>query len=128
MGIKTHRFLQIVLFFHCILITMTGKSQPIVEQQLIHSIEQAPTDSARFIRMGFLADYFFAIKNFSKADSLIESRIMLAEKTTSPGLILRAYFDNAGYNSTGTSTVNRLEITKQYIDRAMAYAKANNLN
>lgn len=102
------------------------QGQQLVEESLIRQYENADTDSVRVVKIGQLADYYFAVKNFSSGDSLIEKQIMLAEASLNPNLILKAYFENAGYNSTGTFTKDRSQITKDYIERALDYAKAGN--
>jgi hypothetical protein len=110
----------------CILFcTSTGaQAQQVVEDSLLRRFEEARNDSERVMILERLSDYYYAVKNFRKGDSLIEKQIILAESTLNPSLILKSYFNNAGYNSSGTSTHDRSQITKEYIERALAYAQA----
>lgn len=124
-----------VRFFYwviCILIPaiapLPAGAQRGVEERLLRRYSEATTDSERVVRIGPLADYYYANKDFHKADSLIEKQIMLAEASMSPGLALRAYFGNAGYRSTGSGTKNRSQETREYIDRAIEYARLHNRN
>lgn len=102
------------------------QGQQLVEGKLIKKYEEAKSDSIRLSKLSHLSDYYYAIKSFAKGDSIIEKQIILAEASLNSNLILKAYFGNAGYNSSGSSTKDRSVITKDYIDRAMAYAKAGN--
>lgn len=112
--------------FLLVLFYFTTWSQQLIEDKLIQQYEESKTDSIKIIRLGQLSEYYYAIKNFPKGDSVIEKQINLAEASLNPNLILSAYFKNAGFNSSGTSTLGQYEITKQYIERAIEYAKAKN--
>ncbi len=98
-----------------------------IEDSLFRSYSMAQSDSDRIVSLGRLSDYYYANKNFSKGDSLIEKQIMLAEESMNRKLILFALFGNAGYRSTGKSTKDRSQNTVAYIKRALEYAKTNNL-
>lgn len=101
--------------------------QPGIEENLIRSCREAGSDSDRIVRMGRLSDYYYANKNFSSGDSLIEKQIMLAEASLNQRLVLMAYFGNAGYRYAGTSTKDHFQNTLDYIKRALEYAKTNEL-
>lgn len=121
-------FLQVILIFLSLITTATTHAQQYVEDNLIRNCREAKNDSDYIVKMGWLSDYYYANKNFLKGDSVIEKQIMRAEATLNRNLILLAYFDNAGYRSTGTSTRSRSKNTETYIKRALEYAKANELN
>jgi hypothetical protein len=121
-------FLQVILIFLSLLTTANVQAQQNVEDNLVRNCREAKNDSDYIVKMGWLSDYYYANKNFLKGDSVIEKQIMRAESTLNRNLILLAYFDNAGYRSTGTSTRNRSKNTEIYIKRALEYAKANDLS
>ena len=120
--IFSHKSLWVVAL---IMSSLVAQSQRAVEEKLYRRYNEARSDSEQIIGIGQLADYFYANKNFQKADSLIEKQIMLAEATLRPNLVLLAYFGNAGFRSTGTTTRNRSANTKDYIQRALEYARVN---
>jgi len=99
-----------------------------VEEKFKQQFEQARSDSEKIVSLGRFAEYQYAIKNFAKGDSLIEKEIMLAESTLKKKLVLKVYFGNAGYLSTGIVTSDREKNTFEYIRRALEYAKANDYN
>ncbi len=111
-----------------VILPFISRAQRMIEEKLLRRLEAAGSDSERVIRIGPVADYYYANKDFEKADSLIEKQIMWAESTLSPSLSLLAYFGNAGYRSTGTSTRNRSKNTREYIERAIEYARLHNRN
>ncbi len=121
-------FIQAIVIFLLLLAPGIVHTQQDVEDKLIRNCAEAKNDSDYIVKMGWLSDYYYANKIFSKGDSVIEKQIMRAEATLNRNLILLAYFDNAGYRSTGTSTRSRSENTEVYIRRALEYAKANELN
>src|SRR5688572_26967187 len=93
------------------------KSQPEIENKLKLRINQASSDSERIVRLGQLSQYYYANKDFTKGDSLIEKQIMLAETTLRQNLVLMAYFGNAAYQSPGVATKDRSKSTTSYILR-----------
>jgi hypothetical protein len=95
-----------------------------IEKNLYQKYNAAKSDIEKINQLGQLAEYFYANKNFQKGDSLIEKQIMLAEATLNSQLILQTYFNNAGYLSTKSATNDRSKNTREYIKRALAYAKA----
>ncbi len=125
MNINARHILKLGILFYFLFNAYSGVSQQLVEENLIQKFEQSKNDSDRILKLGHLVDYYYSIKEFKKGDSLIEKQIILAEETLNPNLIIKAYFGNAGYRSTGTTTIDRSQITKRYIERALAYAKAN---
>lgn len=108
--------------------SLQAMGQNTVEEKLWNKYKQAHSDSTIIVSIGELAHFYFANKDFDKADSLIERQIMLAEATLKPKLVLNAYFGNAGYQSTAATTRDRSENTRKYIERAMEYARVNNFN
>lgn len=104
-----------------------GYSQPLLEENLREKIAGAGSDSERIVRLGQLADYYYANKDFDRGDSLIEKQFMLAGASLSQNLNILAYFTNPGYRSTGVSTTNRSKNAINYIKRALAYAKEHDL-
>lgn len=118
------RFTTLVL---SLLISFYGRSQADIETSLITNCQLATSDSDRIIKMGRLSDYYYANKDFTSGDSLIEKQIMLAEASLKQHLILLAYFNNAGYRFAGTSTKDHFQNTADYIHRALEYAKTNEL-
>lgn len=101
--------------------------QDFIEKSLINKYNEARSDSDRILQLGQLSAYYFANKDFVKGDSLIEKQIMLAEATLNKNLIILAYFGNAGYRSPGAATKDRSINAIEYINRALGYAKANDL-
>ena len=101
--------------------------QDFIEKSLINKYNEARSDSDRILQLGQLSAYYFANKDFVKGDSVIEKQIMLAEATLNKNLIILAYFGNAGYRSPGAATKDRSINAIEYINRALGYAKANDL-
>lgn len=127
---RRHHFgllLRLGLILLLVAICSLAKSQQYIEDSLVRSCQFASSDSDRIVKMGRLSHYYYANKNFTSGDSLIEKQIMLAEASLNQRLILLAYFGNAGYNYTGASTKDHSQNTIEYIKRAMEYAKANDL-
>ncbi len=116
----------ILLLLPLTVCSLVSRSQQVVEETLLQRYREARSDSEQIVRMGQLSDYYYANKKFVKADSLIEKQIMLAEATMNPNLVLLAYFGNAGFRSTGTTTKDRSHNTRDYIIRALEYARLNN--
>ncbi len=112
-----------------IAIPCLSRSQQKVEDSLYQRYNKAINDEDRIKSLGALSDYYYANKNFSKGDSLIEKQIMLAEATMNQKLVLAAFFGNAGYRYTQAlnKTKDRSQNITLYINRALEYAKANNL-
>jgi len=124
-------FSRALIFFRvvCVFLLLSGlqvlHAQQNVEDSLIRKCRESKSDSELFENLRSLSDYYYANKDFEKGDSVIEKQIMHAEASMNKGLILNAYFNNAGYLSTGTSTIDRSKNTVNYINRALNYAKAN---
>lgn len=116
---RLRRTLLLLSFSYC----FNLNAQDNLEDRLIRETGVVATDSGRIMALGQLSDYYYASKQFSKGDSVIEKLIMLAEQTLNQNLVLFAYFGNVGYRSTGTSTKDRSKNTIVYINRALAYAK-----
>jgi hypothetical protein len=125
---KTNRFfLGVIFFILTSLWVMNAGAQQNVEDNLVRNCREATNDSDYIVKTGWLSDYYYANKNFLKGDSVIEKQIMRAEASLNRNLILIAYFENAGYRSTGTSTRSRSKNTEIYFKRALEYARANEL-
>ena len=122
------RFYKILLLVPLLVFSNVTRCQQLIEEKLIQQYKEARSDSGKLNNLIRLSDYYYAIKKFTKGDSIIEKQIILAEASLNANLILKAYFHNAGYNSSGASTKDRSAITKEYIERAIAYAKANNFS
>ncbi len=127
---RHHHFsllMQITAALLLTFISFIAQTQPAIESRLIHNCRVANSDSDRIIEMGRLSDYYYANKDFTSGDSLIEKQIMLAEASLNQRLILLAYFGNAGYRFAGTSTKGHFQNTADYITRALEYAKSHEL-
>lgn len=119
--------LSCIFFISAVTSATSLHAQQYLEDSLIRNCQTAKTEVEKIESLGRLSDYYFANKNFSEGDSLIEKQIMLAEATLDQKLITMVLFGNAAYKSTGTSTIDRSKNTKDYIKRALAYARANDL-
>ena len=102
-------------------------AQTDIENTLIRNFQDAKSDTGRIHSLSLLADYYFANKDFKKGDSVIERQIMLAEASLDEKLILSTLFGNPGYNYTHTYTRDRLHSTRDYITKALNYAKSAGL-
>ena len=121
-----NRFTRGITFlFISIFIFVQAPAQNSIEDGLRHDYLKAGSDTSRIHALGFLADFYFANKNFIPGDSVIEKQIMLAEETVNEKFILAALFGNAGYNYTHTFTRDRLQSTRAYITRALNFAKSS---
>lgn len=100
--------------------------QPPVEQTLIKNFNKAKGVANQVVALMQLSDYYYAIKEFTKGDSIIEKQIILAESSLDTRLALLAYFQNAAFQSSALNTKEQSLNTRGYIERAMAYARANN--
>lgn len=119
--------MRLLLLLLWVVSNKTARAQPFIEESLRQKITASGSDSERIINLGHLSAYYYANKDFEKGDSLIEKQIMLAGASLNQNLILLAYFNNAGYRSTGASTTNRSKNTVNYIKRALDYAKEHDL-
>lgn len=120
------RFIFILLF----LSSQTGPgiyAQHNLEQKLNRQLEDAKTDSARIVVLGKLADYYYAEKNESKGDSLIEKQIMLAEESRSQNQLIIAFFGNASFKNAVSSTKEVSKKRLGYIRQALNFAKRTGL-
>src|SRR5687768_12389284 len=120
--------LRFIFILSLIAISPSIRAQRHIEDSLIRSCNAAKTDLEQIDRYGRLSDYYYANKDFSKGDSLIERQLMMAEATLDRKLILFVLFGNAGYRATGTATKDRSKNTIVYVKRALEYAKANELS
>ncbi len=127
MFFTSRHFLKIGLFFHFLLFAYISAGQQLSEQYFVRKYESSKTIAEKVLSLKYLSDYYYTIKNFAKGDSVIEKLIIEAEASLNTDLALLAYFENAGYNSSGISTIERSEITKEYINRALEFAKEKNL-
>ena len=98
-----------------------------IEEKLRKACFNAGSDSERVVRLNDLARFYIATREFSKGDSTIERQIMIAESTQNQRLILFSYFNNAGYRSSNASNKDRSASTISYVNRALGYARANEL-
>jgi len=122
---RHNTLLRLGIFILFTVFSLDIYGQQIIETQLQQTVQQAKSDSERIISLEKLSDYYYANKEFEKGDSVIEKQIMYAEATMKTDLIQEAYFNNAGYRSTSTSTIDRSKNTVNYINRALEYAKAH---
>ena len=106
---------------------LAGLGQSNLEEKLRIACFESATDSEKIIRLDQLSRFYYATKNFTRGDSAIERQIMLAEASQSQGLAIFALFGNVGYRSTTASTRSRSGISLAYINRALGYARANEL-
>ncbi len=118
---------HLIIVFLLTAICPAINGQQYIEDSLLRSVNSSRSEVEKIKNLERLSDYYYANKNFTAGDSLIEKQIMLAESTLDRQQVLRALFANAGYRSTGASTKDRSNNTKSYIERALDYAKANNL-
>lgn len=121
------RWFGTFLFLLLGLIPPAIQGQPVIEQRLIRDFVAARTDSARTLILGQLSQYYYANKDFEKADSLVGQQIMIAEATLSRRLILNAYFNNPACFAAATATKERSKNTRTFIKRGLDYAKSNDL-
>lgn len=110
----------------CLTQPLTLTAQRTVEDRLYQAYSTA-ADSNRIYLLKQLSDYYYAKKDFAKGDSIIEKMIMRAEATMDRKKVLYAYYQNAGYSSTGTSTLARSGNSLLYTNRALDYAKATGM-
>lgn len=122
-GIRRRNLLLVLAF----VLSVTGFTQQKLEGKILGAYAAADSDSSRIMVLRELSDYYYGVREYARGDSVIEKMIMLADASMSQGLALMAYFGNAGYQSTGAATKHRSRVTRDYIQRAMAYARARGL-
>lgn len=113
----------LIILFPCIPVF----SQTSPELKLFEFINRSRSDSERISRMGELCKYYYANKTFDKADSVFERQIMLAESTLTPRIVLNAYFNNTSYLVYAAETKERTRNIRDFLQRALDYAKAKDL-
>jgi hypothetical protein len=102
-------------------------AQVVLPKVLLQQQQQIKSDSDRFVFLHTLSEYYFALKNEAAGDSVINLQTALAYQSGKQNLIRIALFENPGFNSAGKSTQIRNFKTQEYIQKALAYAKANAL-
>ncbi|MEO5947554.1 MAG: hypothetical protein ABIP79_12110 [Chitinophagaceae bacterium] len=127
MFLRFSDLLKIQFVFLFLLSAFISTGQQLSEQYFIEKYESSKVISDKVLSLKDLSDYYYTIKNFEKGDSLIEKLIIEAEASMNTDLMLLAYFENPGYNSSGISTIERSATTKEYINRALEFAKEKNL-
>lgn len=127
MFLRLRYSLKILFFFLFLFSAYASAGQQLNEQYFIEKYKISNSVSEKILSLKNLSDYYYTIKNFEKGDSVIEKLIIEAEASMNTDLMLLAYFENAGYNSSGTTTNNRSAITGNYITRALEFAKEKNL-
>ncbi len=118
---------RLLLFVFIFSYVLQSSAQNELPPELSSRLQNAATDSAKFFELQKISDYYFALKNETAGDSIINIQMMLAYESGKQHWILKVLFGNAGFNFDGKSTKQRNSKTQEYIQRALDYAKTNAL-
>jgi tetratricopeptide (TPR) repeat protein len=120
----------LLFFVFTLAVSARSTAQNIVPKEFSSGPENAKTDSSKIFILQQIADYYFALKNETAGDSIINIQMMPSYESGSRNLICRTLFGNAGFISAGASSGSakmRNSKTQEYIQRALDYAKTNAL-
>jgi tetratricopeptide (TPR) repeat protein len=95
--------------------------------QLTAQYNKAITDSQRVIVLGKLADHYYSFNLERSGDSVVNQQIIIAELTRSRSLLLKSLFESMTRGMTRNSSKERFENAQQRVEKALKYAKANDL-
>jgi tetratricopeptide (TPR) repeat protein len=117
--------LLLFLFAFVLVTQLCAQDNP--EKQLSLQFKNAQNDSDRIMALQQLSNYYYARREETKGDSIVEKQLMIAYESGNQNWIRKTLFENAGLSFTGNSTMMRNEKTRAHIKKALAFAKAGNL-
>lgn len=89
-------------------------------------IELAPTDSAKIISLGNLAEFYYIYGADSKGDSILQKQLLSAELSNNKNLIFHTLFGNAITNLGRWTSQETFEKSLSFLDKGVSYAKEQN--
>ncbi len=98
------------------------------EQVLLQRIQQATSNTEKLQSLSSLTNYYYALNNDLKADSLQDVQLMVAENSRSEVLILAALFPVYDNNVVYNSSNGQIDKKLVFANRALEYARSVNKN
>lgn len=115
-----------LLFFACLLLTLTGRSQLPQERELVQKLATADNDAARIVLLGELAEFYSIFRDNKKADSLLEKQMLLAEVLQSDDLFLETMSGAAIDNIATWSSKETFDRATTFLQKGLNMAKERN--
>ncbi len=100
------------------------------DQQRLHFFEQkiadAKNDAEKVFAMGELAEYYSVFKLESKADSILQKALFIAEVSSDKDLILKILFNKNVANLKAWSSKETFERSSNFVQKGLQYAQELN--
>lgn len=115
----------LTLLFCCSFLFISAQDQQRV-YQLNQKIVLAKNDAEKVIAMADLAEYFAVYKLESKADSILQKALALAEVSSDKDLVLKILFNNNVTNLSAWSSKETFERSINFVQKGLQHAQELN--
>lgn len=95
---------------------------PVQVQKLTQKISEAKSDSDRIVALGNLAEYYYIFRLESKADSILQHQLNIAELTHNKNLIYATLFGKSVLNISPWSSTETFNRALKFIQQGLDFA------
>lgn len=113
------RLLTILLF----ILPRFALAQQEKEQYLLQNVARAENDSSRILALNNLAEYYYLFKLDKKADSVLNSELIIAELSNNKNLVFQVLFSNVVNNIGAWTSAESFSRTAAFLEKGLNYAK-----
>ncbi len=117
---------RLFAFFFCFLINIAVAQD---QKRLLYyeqKVNQASNDADKVFALGELAEYYSVFKLESKADSVLQKALFIAEISSDKDLVLKILFNNNVANLKAWSSKETFEKSSNYVQKGLRYAQELN--
>lgn len=90
---------------------------------LINTVNRAPSDSDKVVALGQLAAHYYTYKLNSKADSVLEEQLNLAEHSENNNLLFSVLFSYSSNTIDSWNSVTTFDKALLFVEKGLAYAR-----
>jgi tetratricopeptide (TPR) repeat protein len=117
---------RLFAIFFCFLLNMAAAQD---QKRLLYyeqKVNQAGNDADKVFFLGELAEYYSVFKLESKADSVLQKALFIAEISSDKDLVLKILFNNNVANLKAWSSKETFERSSNYVQKGLQYAQELN--
>lgn len=119
------RVFSAILFSWMSLISFSQNDK---EKILLNKVSSAVSEAAKIDALNELADYYFIFKLDKKADSVLNSELLIAEMSSNKELIFHVLFNNVITNMGSWASAESFARTSAFLDKGLYHAKESSRN
>jgi tetratricopeptide (TPR) repeat protein len=105
---------------------MVSFCQIALEKQLLQKVNAAKNDIEKITALGELAEFYTIYRADAKADTVLQSQLLMAELLNDKSLIVETLFNSSINNISSTSSKETYEKALAFVEKGLSYAREIN--